>query len=387
MIAIIPARRGSKGIPGKNRRPIAGRPLVAWVIGASLDAEMIDETLVATDDPEVALIAERLGATVVGRSAESAADTAPTETVLTEILEARPRETEFALLQATSPLTTAGDVDAAVAQFRDGGFDSLVSVAPQTRFLWQEGPDGGRAINYEPANRPRRQECDPLLIENGAIYVFQAELLRRTGSRLGGRIGVFRMTPDTYHEVDEPSDWILLDGLIRKTQPSPDYGLTGIKLVISDVDGVLTDGGMYWSTDGTESKKFNARDGKGFELLRLAGIKTALLTSERLELVAARGSKLGCHHVGLDVKDKLVEADRLRRELALEWSEIAFIGDDLHDISLLERVGMSASPADAVPEVQQIVDRVLTCAGGAGCFREFADLIRNASAKTGSASS
>lgn len=373
MIAVIPARQGSKSVPGKNHRIIAGRSLVGWVIAAALDAATVDRVIVTTDDPAVEEIAAAMGAELHHRSAESATDSAPTESVLSEVLEAV-GPGDFVLLQATSPLTTAADIDRAVKLFDEGGFDSIVSAAPQRRFLWERQSGGeGRPVNYDPRSRPRRQEMEPILIENGAIYVSSAELLGREGSRLGGRIGIFEMAPETYFELDEPEDWDVVASLLRgRGSLSPG---APVRIVFSDVDGVLTDNGMYWGSDGVELKRFSARDGKGFQLLHEAGVKTALLTSEGQELVARRGEKLGCHAVVLDCSDKLAAAERILDGLGLDWSEAAFIGDDVHDLELLVAVGASFSPGDAIKPVRLAVEHVLGSAGGAGCFREAADLI------------
>ena len=373
VIAIIPARRNSKSIPGKNHRVLAGRPLVAWVIAAATAAERVERVIVATDDPSVSEIALGLGAEVHNRSPGTATDTAPTEAVLAEVLDAVHAE-HYALLQATSPLTTASDVDGAIDLYFSTPYDSVLSVAPQARFVWVLRDGEGVPWNYDPQKRPRRQDCDPILVENGAIYVSSAEILRQKGSRLGGRVGLFRMAPETYCEVDEPSDWdIMAQLLVHRQEKQADW--SRIKLVLSDVDGVLTDNGMYWSSDGAESKKFSARDGKGFELLHTRGIKTALVTSEATELVARRGTKLGCYVVELACRDKVATAERIRVELSLDWEEIAFIGDDLHDLSLLGRVGASFAPSDAVTTVREAVDYVLSSSGGEGCFRELADLL------------
>jgi YrbI family 3-deoxy-D-manno-octulosonate 8-phosphate phosphatase len=373
MIAVIPARQGSKSVPGKNHRMIAGRSLVGWVIAAALEAPTVDRVIVTTDDPAVEAIATAMGAELHHRSAESATDSAPTESVLSEVLEAV-GPGDFVLLQATSPLTTAADIDMAVRLFDEGGFDSVVSAAPQRRFLWARQPEGeGRPLNYDPRSRPRRQEMEPILIENGAIYVSSAELLAREGSRLGGRIGIFEMAPETYFEVDEPEDWDVVASLLRARGPlSPS---ARVRIVFSDVDGVLTDNGMYWGSDGIELKRFSARDGKGFQLLHEAGVKTALLTSEGQELVARRGEKLGCYAVVLDCADKVEAAERILDGLGLDWSEAAFIGDDVHDLDLLAAVGASFSPGDAITPVRFAVEHVLDRDGGAGCFREAADLI------------
>jgi YrbI family 3-deoxy-D-manno-octulosonate 8-phosphate phosphatase len=373
MIAIIPARQGSKSVPGKNRRVIAGRPLVGWTIAAALEAATIDRVIVTTDDPVVESIALGMGAELHRRSAESATDTAPTEAVLTEVLEAHGGR-DFVLLQPTSPLTSAADIDRAVRSYTDDGFDSLVSVAPQRRFLWSREPGGeGVPVNYHPRSRPRRQEMEPLLVENGAIYVSSAGLLDREGSRLGGRVGVFEMAAETYFELDEPEDWEVVASLLRE-RASLASGAP-VRMVFTDVDGVLTDNGMYWGSDGVELKRFSARDGKGFQLLHGAGVKTALLTSEAQELVARRGEKLGCHAVVLGCTDKLDAARQILDDLEIKLDESAFIGDDLHDLELLGAVGASFAPGDATASVRLAVDHVLDRVGGSGCFREAADLI------------
>jgi YrbI family 3-deoxy-D-manno-octulosonate 8-phosphate phosphatase len=373
MIAVIPARQGSKSVPGKNRRVIAGRSLVGWVIAAALEAATVDRVIVTTDDPAVEEIAVAMGADLHHRSAESATDSAPTENVLREVLEAVGPE-DFVLLQATSPLTTAADIDRAVGLFDEGGFDSVVSAAPQRRFLWERQAGGeGRPVNYDPRSRPRRQEMEPILVENGAVYVSSADLLEREGSRLGGRIGILEMAPETYFELDEPEDWDVVASLLRGRGPLPPSAQ--VRIVFSDVDGVLTDNGMYWGSDGTELKRFSARDGKGFQLLHEAGVKTALLTSEGQDLVTRRGEKLGCHAVVLNCSDKVAAAEQILDELGLDWSEAAFIGDDVHDLGLLAAVGTSFSPGDAITAVRFAVGHVLDRTGGAGCFREAADLI------------
>lgn len=378
MIAVVPARKGSKSIPGKNHRVIAGRPLVAWVIDAALGAERVDTVVVTTDDEEVARIARGLGADVHDRSAASATDTAPTEAVLAEVLAAYPQHDEYVLLQATSPLTTAADIDGAIALHRDGGYDSVLSVSPQHRFVWQLRENGeATPWNYDPRARPRRQDAEPVHVENGAVYVSTRRLLDTERSRLGGRMGAYAMAPETYFELDEPEDWTVIERFLleRKQQAA---GWAEIALVLTDVDGVLTDNGMYWSSDGSELKRFSARDGKGFELLHRAGVKTALITSESRELVARRGEKLGVHHTELACRDKVAAAERLRTELGLTWEQIAFVGDDVHDLELLQRVGASFAPADGMAVVRAAVDHVLAERGGAGAFREAADLLLSA---------
>jgi YrbI family 3-deoxy-D-manno-octulosonate 8-phosphate phosphatase len=382
MIAIIPLRAGSKSIPHKNTRVMAGRPLATWVIAAALDAQSVERVILSTDDPIVVGLRDDMArawgadrVVVHHRSASTATDTATTESALIEVAQTLDQGSIVCLLQATSPLTTSDDIDAAAAVFGAGGFDSLLSVVPQHRFVWSQGDGGAHPVNYDPRSRPRRQEMSPLLVENGAIYITRRDELLATGSRLSGRIATYQMDAGSYMEIDEPQDWSLVESLIRARQVDGlGRAARRVRLVLTDVDGVLTDAGMYLSSDGTELKKFNARDGKGFELLRLAGIATGMLTSEAVELVAQRARKLGTH-VALGCADKLAEADRLRLSSGLTWDEIAYIGDDVHDLELMASVGLSAAPCDAVPVVRSAARYVTQAAGGKGSFRELADLI------------
>ncbi len=313
--------------------------------------------------------------TVFQRSPETATDSAPTESALLEVVEHIDGPSLICLLQATSPLTTAADIDKAASLFSSGGWDSLVSVVPQRRFLWTAGEDTAIPVNYDPQARPRRQDVMPVLVENGAVYITSRSALNASGSRLSGRIAIYEMDAATYLELDEPEDWQIVEEQLRSR---PDDGLREaarlVRLVLTDVDGVLTDGGMYLGTDGEELKKFATRDGKGFELLRTAGILTGMLTSESVELVAHRAQKLNTS-VALGCTDKRSEADRLRAAHQLTWDELAYIGDDLHDLELMAAVGLSAAPCDAVPSVRRAARYVTRARGGGGCFRELADLI------------
>ena len=151
-----------------------------------------------------------------------------------------------------------------------------------------------------------------------------------------------------------------------------------IKVFLSDVDGVLTDGGMYYSERGDELKKFNTRDGMGFQLLREAGIKTGIITSENTDLVTRRGKKLKVDflHQGHFGGGKLEVARNICAELGIELSEVSYIGDDINCIPLLEAVGLAACPADAMLAVRRLPGiRRLEGNGGSGVVREFAEYI------------
>jgi 3-deoxy-D-manno-octulosonate 8-phosphate phosphatase (KDO 8-P phosphatase) len=151
-----------------------------------------------------------------------------------------------------------------------------------------------------------------------------------------------------------------------------------IRVVVSDVDGTLTDGGMYYTAEGNAMKRFSAHDGMGVTLLLQAGIEVVLLTSEQTDITSMRAAKLGIKHVFQGISDKVEALNRIMTLIGCSLVEIVYIGDDVNDIPALQLCGLCTCPADAVPEVQDIVDLVLTKDGGEGAFRELARLILSA---------
>ena len=149
-----------------------------------------------------------------------------------------------------------------------------------------------------------------------------------------------------------------------------------IKLLITDCDGVLTDGGVYYSAKGEELKKFNLRDGMGVERLRkLCSVDTGIMTGENSAIVTRRAEKLQIKHLYLGIKDKKRCLDEILPSLNLSADEIAYIGDDMNDYDVIRAVGLSASPADGNSLIKETVHYICTLPGGAGAFREFAELI------------
>lgn len=385
-VAFIPVRGGSKSIPGKNIKPLAGKPLVYWTAKAASDCSEIDQVYVATDDELIASTVLNLGlpkVQVIGRSAETATDTASTESALIEFA-AKYECDRIVLIQATSPLLTSADLDAAIGHFERIGCDTLLSTVEQKRFIWAEATTGeATPINYDPMKRPRRQDFEGYLVENGAFYIMRRTGLLSSGNRLHGKIATWRMAPSTFVEIDEPLDWELVEAELKKRSAlSADLKqrLSKIKLVLTDVDGVLTDAGMYYSENGDEVKKFNTRDGKGFELLRNAGIRTGIITSENTQLVARRSKKLKVDYLYQGAIDKMPSLCEAMYASGCSSHEVAYLGDDLADYLIFPKVGVSACPADAVGLCLREADIVLSAKGGGGVFREFVELIMDSRA-------
>lgn len=212
--ALIPLRGGSKSIPKKNIKLLASKPLAAWTIEAAVDCAAINSVYISTDSEEIANVVKGLGlgVKVIMRPAEYATDEASTESVMSHFM----GQVDFDVLvtiQATSPLLMARDLDQALIQFQENQLDSMLSAVRTKRFFWN---DDATPINYDPLYRPRRQDFQGTLMENGAFYITRKEILERYHCRLGGKIGVYEMDESTAVEIDEPEDWEKVEHLILR---------------------------------------------------------------------------------------------------------------------------------------------------------------------------
>lgn len=373
VVALIPLRGGSRGIPGKNIKLLAGKPLCAWSIEAACAASKIDEVFVSTDSPEIRRVVDGLGVRVkvIDRPAEFATDTASTESVMVHFAKNVPFDV-LVTLQATSPLTRSIDIDSALETMSAEKWDSFVTVARWKRFLWSKD---GTALNYDVTKRPRRQDFDGMLVENGAFYGTTRSLLEKSACRLGGRIGVHEMPEDTLIEIDEPSDWDAVARILadRQLQPAIERAAK-VRVLVLDVDGTLTDGGMYCGDSGERLKRFDTRDGHGISMLKAAGVETVMMTREPSPIAISRAQKLGIEcHAG--VRDKLACLEKLCQSRDLDPRFVGFMGDDLPDLDCLKRVGFAACPADAMPPVLAAAHYVAKRGGGRAAVREVCDFI------------
>ena len=375
IVAFIPVRGGSKSIPLKNVKPLCGKPLVCWNIEALEACSLVDEIIVATDSDEIWKVVEAKlyhKTKLYRRLKENASDTASTESVMLEYINSAhlSNGTVFMLVQATSPLTQTTHFNEALQSYLEGSYDSMLSCVRNHRFYWNED---GSSLNYDFMNRPRRQDFKGMLMENGAFYINKVGNILESGNRLSGKIGIYEMPEFTATEIDEPDDWFFIEELMRRHVLS-EKPMKKVKLFLSDVDGTLTDGGMYYSESGDELKKFNTRDGMGFQLLRDAGIKTGIITSEDTKIVENRAKKLKIDYLCQSKRDggKVAAVDKICEELGISFDEVAYIGDDINCYDLLSRVGYAACPSDACNKVKKIPNiKVMQNKGGQGCVREF----------------
>jgi len=216
-ISIIPARGGSKGVPRKNIKNLLGKPLIVYTIEQSLNSKLIDETIVSTEDAKIKKISKQYGATVIDRPEHLAGDTTSTEAVLMHLL--RDMDYEIGvLLQCTSPLRKPDDIDNAIMKLMKNDYDSLLSVCQDHHFYWNKLNSHCKPINYEPNNRPRRQDIAPEDIyyqENGSIYVFTKKCFDTYSNRLGGHTGMYEMEPKYSIEIDIELDFILIEAIMN----------------------------------------------------------------------------------------------------------------------------------------------------------------------------
>lgn len=381
IVAFIPVRGGSKSIPLKNIKLFCGKPLVYWVIKAASNCELIDMVYVATENESIRNTVQSFElprVTVIDRSMKTATDFASTESAMLDFAEKYDFE-HIILIQATSPLLETDDLANGIKKYIYQKVDSLLSVVRQKRFIWECTDTQAIPVNYDPSNRPLRQAWGGFFVENGAFYITRKDSLLKSKCRISGNISYYEMDESTYFELDEESDWIICEQLKHKKTHNTyleQIDFNRINLLICDVDGVLTDGGMYYTNNFGESKKFNARDGKGIELIRNENIKVMFLTSENIDLVKDRANKLDIDFLYMGIKNKWDFLQKFYQDNSeFNFKQTAYIGDDVNDIKCLEAVYFSASPNDAVSEVKRIVNYVSSINGGAGCVREVCDLI------------
>lgn len=381
VLAIIPARGGSKGLPRKNVRLFNGVPLVGMTIWQALQSKAVSRAVVSTDDSEISDVAAQYGAEVVWRPAEISGDDASSESALLHALDKLKEEEDYepgvvAFLQCTSPIRYRGDIDRAVQTLLRENADSLLSVVASHRFLWTRADERVRSVNYDYTSRPRRQDIPPQFMENGSIYLFKPWILRQYGNRLGGRIALFEMDDSTSLEIDTELDFEMAQWIARShCAPWPaTHPLNGVKLVALDFDGVLTDNRVLVTETGKEAVMCSRGDGMGIDLIRKKGVPVVVLSREQNPVVAQRCRKLNIPSFqGVD--NKLVFLTAYCQELGLPLQSVAYVGNDINDIECMEAVGVPVAVGDAHPAARKAARVILSSPGGRGAVRELCDLL------------
>ena len=395
VLALIPARGGSKSIPRKNLRSLAGHPLLAYSIAAGLQARRVDRVVVSTDDPEIAEVAAGYGAEIPFLRPEVlAADDALDLPVFQHALTWLAREEGWqpgivVQLRPTSPLRPPGLVDRAVdLLLANESADSVRGVVPSGQNpykMWRMAPGGklrpllddGPAEAY---NRPR-QELPASYWQSGHIDAIRAHTILDKGSMSGDLILGLEVDPRFTVDIDSQADWLRAEQLAmsgglefvdpagpRRPLPSP------VLAVILDFDGVLTDNRVWVDKEGRESVAAHRGDGWGISQLQKAGVRLVVLSTETNPVVAARCRKLGiAFEQGVGDKPTSLQA-WLQRE-GIDPAGAIYVGNDENDIGCFPLVGCALAPADAHPSARRKADRILRQYGGRGAVREVCDLV------------
>ena len=383
-IALVPARCGSKSIPFKNIKDFCGKPLIYWVLNSLNNVKEIDAIYVATDCDEISEIVRSFNFKkihIYDRDSLNAKDNSTTESLMLEFLGKNNFNDNINLIlaQLTSPFTASEDFKNGIDMMEQ--YDSVMSCVDFKRFIWNKD---GSSVNYDYMNRQRRQDVGSQFLENGAFYINSISNIIKHENRLSGSIGLCEMPDYTSVEIDEINDFHVAESIMRKIHLKNNIDLfkTDIKLFVSDIDGVLTDGCKYYNENLEESIKFSTHDGYAFKLLKDQGLLTGIVTSETKKIKSIRFEKLKSLNT-LDyfyqgVHDKLSVVKDLCSELNIDISNVAYIGDDVNCFKLLENVGLAACPSDAVDDIKNIKNIIiLNKKGGEGVFREFVDLFIN----------
>ena len=376
--AIIPARGGSKGIVLKNLRKIGGERLIVRAVKAALGSELISAVYVSTDCPEIATAARGAGAEVILRPAELAEDESSSESAIQHVLLELHRSGEMphfvAFLQCTSPFTTAAEITSILRPLIDGQADSTFLAVPSHGFLWKHrGTDSCVVgVNHDHRGpRQRRQDLKPEFRETGAAYGFGAEEFLQLPNRFIGRVMAVESLSVPF-DIDDMQDLLRANDTASRSQRAiPSFP---VKALVTDFDGVHTDGTVMVSQDGSESVRCNRRDGMGVEMARKQGLIVLILSKEKSQVVEMRAKKLGVECIqGCD--DKLSALSAWLKTKNLHWDDIAYVGDDINDLDCLQLAGLSICPADAVARVKNCSDLRLQTSGGGGCIREIVDYL------------
>ncbi|CCK27897.1 transferase [Streptomyces davaonensis JCM 4913] len=385
VLAVIPARGGSKGVPAKNLAPVGGVPLVARAVRECLSARLVTDVVVSTDDQAIAAAARSAGAEVVLRPAAIAGDTATSEAAVLhamdghEALHGSPVDVVL-LVQCTSPFVIREDIDGVAAAVVENGADTAVTVAPFHGFVWrdaEEPAEGGVGVNHDKSYRPRRQDRPQDYLETGAAYAMDAAGFRKHNHRFFGRTELVRTDPARVLEIDDPHDLArarALAPLFDADRPGSLPTADDIDAVVLDFDGTQTDDRVLIDADGKEVVSVHRGDGLGIAALRKSGLKMLILSTEQNPVVAARARKLQLPVLhGIDRKDLALK--QWCEEQGIAPERVLYVGNDVNDLPCFALVGWPVAVASAHDVVRGAARAVTTLPGGDGAIREIASWI------------
>ncbi|MGM9467483.1 cytidylyltransferase domain-containing protein [Streptomyces murinus] len=391
VLAVIPARGGSKGVPAKNLAPVGGVPLVARAVRECRATRLVTDVVVSTDDQAIAAAAREAGAEVVLRPAAIAGDTATSEAAVLHAMDAHEALHGAAvdivlLVQCTSPFIVREDIDGVAGAVAENGADTAVTVAPFHGFVWRESDgegegegegEGGVGVNHDKSYRPRRQDRPQDFLETGTAYAMDAAGFREHGHRFFGRTELVRTDPARVLEIDDPHDLArarALAPLFDADRPGSLPTADDIDAVVLDFDGTQTDDRVLIDSEGRELVSVHRGDGLGIAALRRSGLRMLILSTEQNPVVAARARKLKLPVLhGIDRKDLALK--QWCEEQGIAPERVLYVGNDVNDLPCFALVGWPVAVASAHDVVRGAARAVTSLPGGDGAIREIASWI------------
>jgi len=394
VLALIPARGGSKGIPRKNIKDLGGYPLIAYSIAAGLNSKLVTRTIVTTDDGEIARIAREYGAEVPFLRPEEIArddtrDLPVFQHVLAWLQEHEGYQPEVVVqLRPTSPFRSPALVDEAVQILLDNPqATSVRGVVPSKQNpykMWQV-QDNGQMFplldtEFSEAYNMPRQELPDTFWQTGHIDAIRIQSIL-DGSMSGENVYACQIDPYYSVDLDILLDWEGAESRLTTLgndiilPPGPSFSIPeNIALLVLDFDGVLTDDRVYLNQEGKETVAAHRGDGMGIARLKETGVEVMILSTEKNPVVQARGKKLKIPvYQGIDEKGKKLQ--EIIQEKGFSADQIVYVGNDVNDLPCFPLVGLAVAVADALPAVKDQAGLVLSKNGGYGAVREICDLI------------
>ena len=395
VLAVVPARGGSRSIPRKNIRPFAGHPLLAYSVAAGLQSELVTRVIISTDDDEIAKIARDYGAEVpFMRPAKLAEDETTDLPVFQHALDWLSSEEGYkpdivVQLRPTSPVRPPDCVDRALeALIDESEADSVRGVVPsgQNPYKMWVISDAGpmspllRDGPAEAYNQPR-QALPATYWQTGHVDAIRASTVLEKESMSGDVILPLMIDALYAIDIDTENDWRRAERLVEESsldmvrpgsapRPFPEIA----KLLVLDFDGVLTDDRVWVNERGEETVAAHRGDGYGLSLVKERGLEVIVLSREENPVVAARCQKLGILAVQ-GIEDKASKLTGLLSERSLDAKDVIYVGNDVNDLPCFPLVGNAVAVADAHPKVLAAADMRLARAGGHGAVRELCDML------------
>lgn len=403
VVIVIPARFGSSRLPGKPLIDLLGKPMIQHVVERAAKVRTADRVIVATDDDRVLQAVAALGAEALLTSRHHVSGTDR----LVEVMATVPGDL-YVNIQGDEPLVRPEDIERLIAGMLTDGSIAVGTLCHPLPPEEAGNPNAvkvvlaanGDALYFSRAPIPYSRDGDETTtyLKHVGVYAYRRAVLEQYGCvpqpmieraekleqlrllHAGFRIRAFEVAP-TGPGVDTPECLERVRALMS-AQPAPvKTTLMNVRLVITDVDGVLTNATLMYSESGEHTKAFHARDGLGMRLLELSGVRVGVVSGRDSTALRRRLADLQIELQALGVKDKAAACREMMAQAGIPPEETAFVGDDTMDLPAFEVCGMAVTVADAPEYIRTAADIVLTAAGGAGAFREFADRLLFAQGK------